>query len=129
MRSPRNPGEVLLLSVVPEAYAAQVSSMRAQGAQVSVAGEPEAALEMLRRGPHLVLVDLVHGPGVDRRVVNALNRARRALRVVAVHDGCLACYQDQVERLSVDGFWRIQDSTAGLPAIRKPEPYPSLILH
>jgi hypothetical protein len=86
-----------------------VRSLRGHGATVSVARRPTEAMRMLRRAPTLVLVDLVYGPGLDRRVVRALNRARRETLVVALHDGRLDTFTDQVEHLSVDGFCRLGD--------------------
>ena len=74
---------------------------------VRVASRPEQALELLRNQPNLVLVDLVHGPGLDPDVVRELNRAPRAARVVALHEGVIDAYLDQVEDLTVDGFCRI----------------------
>jgi CheY-like chemotaxis protein len=110
------PREVLLLSAAPEAHAARVTSLRQRGTIVRVANRPEDALALLRRSPELVLVDLVHGPGLDRRVVSALNRARRGMRVVALHRGSLDAFRDQVEHLSVDGFYRLADWTPEAPA-------------
>lgn len=100
--------EALLLSVLPGECAPHLDMLRARGMIVRVASDPGDALALLRRRPNLVLVDLVHGPGLDPSVVIELNRAPRAARVVALHDGSLDSYLDQVELLAVDGFCRLE---------------------
>jgi len=99
--------EVLLLSVHPEQCGTPLHRFRDRGATVRMASAPRCALELLRRRPNLVFVDLVHGPGLDARVVEALNRPPRLSRVVVLHGGRLDAHLDQVERLAVDGFCRL----------------------
>ena len=106
---PARPYEVLLLSAVPPFHATRLRSLRGHGAVVRVAARPSDALRMLRRPPTLVLVDLVYGPALNPQVVRALNRARGGTMVVALHEGRLDAYRDQVEHLSVDGFCRLGD--------------------
>lgn len=112
MRSAPVAPSVLLLSVLPDECAHRLDQLRGQGMTVRVASRPDHALELLRNGPNLVLVDLVHGPGLDPAVVRALNREPRAARVVALHEGVIDTYLDQVEELTVDGFCRIALETA-----------------
>ena len=91
---------------------------------VRVASRPDRALALLRRSPKLVLVDLIHGPGLDPGVVRALNRAPRAARVVALHAGSLDSYLDQVEHLTVDGFCRLAGRARTTPAAKSRAPAP-----
>ena len=93
---------VLLLSAFPDACAPR---LREQG--VAVASDPERALALLRFRPALVLVDLIHGPGLSPAVVRELNREPRAARVVALHEGRIDTFIDQVADLTVDGFCRV----------------------
>jgi DNA-binding NarL/FixJ family response regulator len=109
------PIEVLFLSELPGEVAPQMASLRGRGMSVQVASHPDRALELLRRRPHLVVVDLIHGPALDPLVVEALNQEPRASRVVALHEGSIEAYIDQVEDLTVDGFCRIA-SLAGVPS-------------
>ena len=107
MRSRPAALEVLLLSEQPDECAPPLHPYRRRGAIVRVASRPGRALELLRRRPNLVFVDLVHGAGLSARVVEVLNRPPRASRVVALHAGCLDAHLDQVEHLAVDGFCRL----------------------
>ncbi len=119
---PVRPYEVLLLSAAPGLHASHLRSLRSHGAVVRVAARPGAALQMLRRSPTLVLVDLVYGPALNPQVVRALNRARGGTMVVALHEGRLDAYRDQVEHLTVDGFCRLGDWHPGADphAVRLP---------
>jgi len=99
--------EILFLSAFPGECARHLGLLRGRGATVQVASHPDRALELLRRRPDLVLVDLIHGPGLSPSVVRELNREPRAARVVALHDGRIDTYIDQVEHLTVDGFCRL----------------------
>ena len=100
---------ILLLSAVPGAHELTVDALRRHGATVRVAHEPRRALELLRSRPTLVLVDLVHGPAIDRRVVSRLNGSRGSTMVVALHEGRLDLFQEAVADLSVDAFCRSGD--------------------
>ena len=104
--------EVLFLSALPPEFDPDVRTLRGQGLIVRVASRPAQALACVRRRPRLVFVDLVHGPGLDPRVVKALNRFRRTTRVVALHQGRIDSHLDQVEHLRVDGFCRLSEVTA-----------------
>jgi len=109
--------QALLLSVQPGGCAPHLDMLRARGVIVRVATDPGDALVLLRRRPHLVLVDLVHGPGLNASVVAELNRSPRTARVVALHEGCLNSHLDEVEHLAVDGFSRLEaGALAYLPA-------------
>ena len=113
--SPRH--EVLLLSASPGSHAATVGALRRGGAVVRLAARPGHALQLLRRGPSVVLVDLVFGPGLNPRVVRTLNRLRGSTLVVALHAGSLEEFRPEVEHLSVDGFCRLGDWN---PAVADP---------
>jgi CheY-like chemotaxis protein len=106
---PATSGGILLLSAAPDAHEVTVDALRRHGATVRVAREPGRALELLRSRPTLVLVDLVHGPAIDRRVVSRLNGSRGSTMVVALHEGRLDLFQEAVADLSVDGFCRSGD--------------------
>jgi CheY-like chemotaxis protein len=109
--------EVLFLSALPAGCALHLAALRGQGMSVQVASDPEDALALLRRRPSLVLVDLIHGPRLTPRVVEALNREPRSARVVALHEGRLDSYLEQVEHLAVDGFCRLErGAMAGVAA-------------
>ena len=99
--------DALLLSASPGECVPHLGVLRGQGTTVHVASRPDRALKLLRSRPNLVLVDLVHGPGLSPSVVRALNREPRAARVVALHNGRIDAYLDQVEHLRVDGFCRL----------------------
>lgn len=98
---------VLFLSALPDECAPHVDMLRGQGMTVQVASRPDRALELLSRRPNLVLVDLIHGPALSPGVVEALNRWPRVSRVVALHEGRVDTFLDQVEHLAVDGFCRL----------------------
>jgi DNA-binding NarL/FixJ family response regulator len=100
--------EVLFLSAFPGECAPHLGVLRGRGMNVHVASRPDRALELLRLPPELVLVDLVHGPGLSPAVVRELNRQPRVARVVALHAGRIDTYIDQVEHLMVDGFCRLE---------------------
>ena len=110
--------EVLFLSALPGESAPHLARLQELGMSVQVASRPDRALELLERRPSLVLVDLIHGPGLDSSVVEALNQPPRVSRVVAVHEGRLDAFFDQVEHLAVDGFCRLASPT-GAPSSGK----------
>jgi len=99
--------DILFLSSLPTECAPHLGMLQAQGMNVRVASRPDRALELLSLRPGLVLVDLVHGPGLSPSVVTALNRRPRAARVVALHDGRIDKCLDQVEHLIIDGLCRL----------------------
>ncbi len=102
MIAPRH-GEVVLLSAAPEAHAAMVRTLRRRGVTVRIPGAG-APLRPLRGGPDLILVDLVHGTGLTREMVEALNRRRGKTMVVALHEGCLEQGRREAADLVVEGF-------------------------
>ena len=104
-----NASEVLLITALPEAHDCLVSSLRRRGIEVSVAHGGNAALRRLGRGPSVVLVDLVHGAGLDRTSVSRINRTRGRSLVVALHAGGFGHFHGAVEDLSVDGFCPVED--------------------
>jgi DNA-binding NarL/FixJ family response regulator len=114
MRPAHATRDVLLLSASPEACAPRLGALSGHG--VAVASDPDRALELLRFRPALVLVDLIHGPGLSPAVVRELNRAPRAARVVALHEGRIDRFIDQVFDLTVDGFCRV-DGEAGVDSV------------
>ena len=101
--------EVLLLSAWPEAHENLVRLLAANGIPVAVSRCPQRALRGLRRAPALVLVDLVHGAGLDRHAVARLNRSRGRTLVVALHEGGFGAFQAEVADLNVDGFCRAEN--------------------
>lgn len=105
----RSASEVLLITALPEAHDLMVSSLRRRGIEVSIAHGGSAALRRLGRGPSVVLVDLVHGAGLDRTAVSRINRARGRSLIVALHAGGFGQFQGAVEDLSVDGFCPVED--------------------
>jgi hypothetical protein len=105
----RNPSEVLLITALPEAHDLMVSSLRRRGILVSVAHGGNAAIRRLGRGPSVVLVDLVHGAGLDRSAVSKINRSRGRSLIVALHAGGFGQFHGAVEELSVDGFCPVED--------------------
>ena len=109
--TPSPPLDILFLSALPGECAPHLGMLRGRGMNVRVASRPDRAIELLRFRPALVLVDLVHGPGVSPRVVSELNRKPRAARVVALHDGRIDACLDQVEHLIVDGLCRLAAGT------------------
>ena len=98
---------VLLISVLPEAHASMLEALRQRGIPAEVARSGKHAVRKLRRRPVLVLVDLTHGPSLDRHSIERLNATRRTSTVLALHDGDLAQFADELEDLVVDGFCRV----------------------
>jgi len=105
----RKSSEVLLITALPEAHDLMVSSLRRRGILVSVAHGGTAAIRRLGRGPSVVLVDLVHGAGLDRSAVSKINRSRGRSLIVALHAGGFGHFHGAVEELSVDGFCPVED--------------------
>ena len=101
--------EVLLITALPEAHDFMVSSLRRRGIQVSVARGGDAVLHRLGRGPAVVLIDLVHGAGLDRTVVSRINRRRGGSLILALHSGGFGQFHGPIEELSVDGFCPVED--------------------
>ena len=96
-------GEVVLLSALPEAHAAMVRTLRLQGVRVRIPGLG-APLHALSGRADLILVDLVHGTGLTREMVEALNRRRGTTMVVALHEGWLEQDPGEAAGLVVEGF-------------------------
>jgi len=103
---PSSAPEVLLLSRLPEAHEEFLRALTTRGIPVAVVRDPRNALRALRRTPVVVLVDLVHGAGLDRISVERLNRDRGHSLVVALHQGALGNALGELADLSVDGFCR-----------------------
>jgi len=101
-------GEVVLLSALPDAHEAMVRTLRLRGVTVRVP-RSGAPLRALGRHPDVILVDLVHGAGLTREVVAALNRRRGQAIVVALHEGSLGPGRDETADLAVEGFCRCAD--------------------
>jgi hypothetical protein len=57
----------------------------------------------------VILVDLVHGAGLTREMVVALNRRRGQAIVVALHEGSLGPALGATSDLVVEGFCRYAD--------------------
>ena len=125
---PRGHGEVVLLSAFPDAHEAIVRTLRHRGVTVRVprSGAPPRALG---RRPDVILVDLVHGAGLTREMVSALNRRRGQAIVVALHEGSLGPALDETSELVVEGFCHCADWPWLLAAIADRE-YPGApLLH
>ena len=121
--------EVLLFSAVPEAHEEFLHALAERGIPVAVARNPLRAMRGLRRSPVVVLVDLVHGAGLNRAAVQRLNRERGRSLVVALHQGGFGAFQNELANLNVDGFCRAGNwrPIAGLAARRSPAT--SLLVH
>lgn len=101
-------GEVLLLSVLPEAHREMVHAMRSNGITVR-APHHRSPQRAFGGRPDLILVDLVHGTGLTREMVAALNRRSGRAMVVALHEGVLGSRRDEASELVVEGFCRSTD--------------------
>jgi hypothetical protein len=100
-------GEILLLSVLPEAHRELVHALRVHGITVR-APHSRAPRRAFGGRPDVILVDLVHGTGLTREMVAALNRRRGRAMVVALHEGVLGPRPDEAS-LVVEGFCRSTD--------------------
>ena len=101
-------GEILLLSVLPEAHREMVHALRLNGITVR-APHPRVPRRAFGGHPDVILVDLVHGAGLTREMVAALNRRRGRAMVVALHEGVLRPRPDEASELVVEGFCRSTD--------------------
>jgi DNA-binding response OmpR family regulator len=97
---------ILLLSARPEAHESLMSALSRTGVNVRVARHPDRALELLRRPPTLVLVDLQSRQAVDHRVVATLNERHGGTVVLALHEGQLDAEHAATADLAVDGYCR-----------------------
>ncbi len=121
--------EVLLLSTLPEAHVEMLHGLATRGIPVAVPRNPRRALRRLRRAPVVVLVDLVHGTGLDQAAVTHLNRARGRSLVVALHQGGFGAFHKELAHLNVDGFCRAGNwqPIAGLAG--RPTAFASHLIH
>lgn len=101
--------DVLLLSAAPEMYTTLLDSLISNGIRATAACSPQDASRLIERSPQTVLVDLVHGAGLDLATVEAINRRRGRTMVLALHDGRFGPYAESLWDLSVDGFCRFDD--------------------
>jgi len=106
---------VLLLSPAPQAYGAVVRVLENRGIGVHVA-HPTRPLPILD-GLDLILVDVAHGPGLDRARVAALNRRRGGAPVIVLHEGSLAADAAAEADLAVEGFCRADELDQLLPSL------------
>ena len=113
---PQGHGEVVLLSALPHAHEEIVRTLRLRGLTVRVP-RLGAPLRALSRRPGVILVDLVHGAGLTREMVVALNRRRGPAIVVALHEGSLGSALDATSDLMVEGFCRATDCPEMLLAL------------
>lgn len=109
-------GEVVLLSALPDAHEAIVRTLRLQGLTVRVP-RSGAPLRALSRRPGVILIDLVHGAGLTREMVAALNHRRGQAIVVALHEGSLGPALGATSELVVEGFCRVADCPEMLLAL------------
>lgn len=119
--------DVLLLSAAPEMFAPMLDSLASQGIPAVAACCPEDASRLLARAPHTVLVDLVHGPGLDETAIHAINRRSGRTMVVALHAGELGPFVGALWDLNIDGFCRFDDWRPIAEAT--PSAYRSFALH
>lgn len=109
-------GGILLLSARPEAHREMVHACRLNGIRVH-APHPQAPRLAFGGHPEVILVDLVHGAGLTREMVAALNRRRGRAMVVALHEGVLRPRPDEASELVVEGFCRCSEWPALLRAL------------
>jgi hypothetical protein len=101
--------DVLLLSSAPEMYAPMLDSLTSSGIPATAACSPRDASRLIERSPLTVLVDLVHGAGLDPATVEAINRRRGRTMVLALHAGEFGPFTESLWDLNVDGFCRFDD--------------------
>ena len=118
--------QVLLLSAIPQAHDGLLHSLAEHGI-TAYAVTAQDAEGWLRREPEIVLVDLVHGAGVDSESIEAINRHRGRALVLALHAGEFGAFQEEVAGLNVDGFCRAGDWRPIAEAT--PQQHVSLALH
>jgi hypothetical protein len=101
--------DVLLLSAAPEMFTPLLDSLASSGIAATAACSPRDATRLIMRRPLTVLVDLVHGTGLDADAVAAINKRQGRTMVLALHDGNLGLFTEPVWELNVDGFCRFDD--------------------
>jgi len=116
---PQGHGEVVILSALPDAHEAIVRTLRLRGLTVRIP-RSGAPLRALSRRPGVILVDLVHGAGLTREMVVALNRRRGQAIVLALHEGSLGPALGATSDLMVEGFCRATDCPELLLALADP---------
>ena len=110
-------GEILLLSAFPEAHAGIIRALRLDRFRVRAPRPPR--IERLELGSaDLVLVDLIHGPGLSRAMIRTLNRRHGRAMVVALHEGSLDPGLRVASDLAIEGFCRPGDCLPTLRALR-----------
>lgn len=97
------------------------------GIPALAACSPADAQRLVRQHPAMILVDLVHGAGLDGASVAWLNRSRGSAVVVALHAGDLGDFYEPVEDLAIDGFCRFDDWQT--IAMATPSEHMSFALH
>ena len=97
---------VLLLSATPEAHVLMLQALRNRGIPASFAISGSMAQRHLAERPRLVIVDLVYGAALDRLSIARLNSLRGTSTVLALHDGDLGRFENELHDLVVDGFCR-----------------------
>ena len=97
-----------MLSTRPEAHREMVDAFRLRGIIVR-APHPRALRSAFGDHPDVILVDLVHGTGLTRELVAALNQRRGRAMVVALPVGVLEPRPDEASELVVEGFCRCTD--------------------
>jgi hypothetical protein len=109
---------VLLLTPAPQVYGAVVQSLESRGIGVHVAHStrPLPVLD----GLDLILVDVAHGPGLDRARVAALNRRGGGAAIVVLHEGSLAGAAFAEADLAVEGFCHADELHRLLPSLIRP---------
>lgn len=119
--------QVLLLSATPQAHDGLLHSLAQCGITAYAVNGGQEAEGWLSREPEIVLVDLVHGTGVDPESIEVINRHRGRALVLALHAGGFGDFLDEVAELNVDGFCRAGDWRPIAEAT--PQQHVSLALH
>jgi hypothetical protein len=99
---------VVLLTAAPEMYTGLLNSLSSRGIPATAACSPEDASRLLDRRPLTLLVDLVHGPGLDDATVRKINQRGSGL-VLALHAGEIGPSSGPLMDLSVDGYCHFDD--------------------
>ena len=114
-------GEILLLSAFPEVHSGMIDALRFEGFRVR-APRPPRIQRLDVRSADLVLVDLIHGPGLTPAMIGTLNRTHGQAMVVALHEGSLEPGLRVAAALTIEGFCRPDDCVPSLRALKVRHP-------
>jgi hypothetical protein len=77
---------------------------RDRGLPVEVSAGGDRAISLLGHPPAFVLVDLNHGPALDKKSIDAINRLREKCTVLGIHDGNLDRFATRLDDLVVNAY-------------------------